>query len=106
MDDWIEVNADEAFIKRERAKTREMRKTPYFRDLLKKGICHYCGKKFPLSELTLDHLVPICRGGRSTRGNLVVCCRACNAGKSLLTPAEIILRDLEKISEPNVQSNN
>ncbi len=94
MDEWVEVSADEAHIRRERAKARELRKSDYFRNLLHQGICHYCHQKFPESELTLDHIVPVARGGRSTRGNLVVCCRNCNREKSCLTPAEQILNEL------------
>ena len=95
MDDWIEIRADERHIKRERAKARELRETPYFKELFARGICHYCGKKFPREELTVDHIVPISRGGRSTRGNMVVCCRSCNQAKKYLTPAEMILRNSE-----------
>ena len=84
MDDWVEIQRDEAHIKRERAKARELRKTPYFQELFRKGICHYCGEKFPQSELTLDHIVPVARGGRSTRGNMAVCCRQCNMEKNTL----------------------
>ena len=73
------------------AKARELRKTPYFQELLRKGICHYCGGHFKKEELTLDHIVPVARGGRSTRGNLVVCCKSCNNSKSCLTPAEQLL---------------
>lgn len=90
-DSWVEVTADEKFIRRERAKARELRATPYFQELLRRGVCHYCGQKFPVSELTLDHIVPVARGGRSTRGNLVVCCRNCNRDKGMLTPAERLL---------------
>ncbi len=96
MDDWVEINRDERHIKRERAKARELRNTPYFRNLFQQGVCHYCRKKFPPEELTLDHIVPVARGGRSTRGNLVVCCRACNQAKKFLTPAEMLLRQLEQ----------
>ena len=105
MDDWIEIQRDEAHIKRERAKARELRKTPYFQELFRKGICHYCGEKFPQSELTLDHIVPVARGGRSTRGNMVVCCRECNMEKKYLTPAEMILRQLEKEQESAGENN-
>ena len=63
MDDWIEIQRDEAHIKRERAKARELRKTPYFQEQLRKGICHYCGRKFKPEELTFDHIVPVVRGG-------------------------------------------
>ena len=55
---------------------------------------HYCGKTVPPAELTMDHVVPVARGGRSERGNVVPCCRACNASKSCLTPAEQILDQL------------
>lgn len=94
MDDWVEIRRDEQHIRRERAKARELRKTPYYRDLFRKGICHYCGKQFPPEDLTLDHIVPVARGGRSTKGNLVVCCRSCNQEKKFLTPAELLLRRL------------
>ena len=42
----------------------------------------------------MDHIVPVARGGRSTPGNIVPCCRACNAGKGCLTQAERILDEL------------
>ena len=99
MEDWVEIRRDEAHIKRERAKARELRKTPYFQELFRKGICYYCKEKFPADELTLDHIVPVARGGRSTRGNMVVCCLDCNQQKKFLTPAEMILRELEKEQE-------
>ncbi len=99
MDDWVEICRDERHIRRERAKARELRKTPYYRNLFRKGICHYCGKKFPPEELTLDHIVPVARGGRSTKGNLVVCCRSCNQEKKFLTPAELLLRRLSEAPE-------
>ena len=95
MDDWIEIQRDERHIKRERAKARELRNTPYFKELMARGICHYCGEKFPQNELTFDHIVPVARGGKSTRGNMVVCCRSCNQAKKYLTPAEMILRAAE-----------
>ena len=100
MDDWIEIERDERHIRRERAKARELRRTPYFREKFRQGICYYCKRKFPEEELTLDHIVPIARGGRSTRGNLVVCCRACNQAKKYLTPAEMLLRELASDHQP------
>ena len=67
MDDWIEINKDDAHIKRERAKARELRKTAHFQELFRKGICYYCKAQFPADELTIDHIVPLARGGRSTK---------------------------------------
>ena len=57
------------------------------------GVCHYCGKTFDPNELTLDHIVPVARGGKSTRGNVVPACKPCNTDKKYYTPAELILRN-------------
>jgi 5-methylcytosine-specific restriction enzyme A len=45
--------------------------------------------------LTMDHLVPLARGGRSTKGNVVPCCKACNPTKRHWTPAELVLQQLK-----------
>ena len=101
MDDWIEINKDDAHVKRERQKARELRKTAFFQELFRRGICCYCNGKFPADQLTVDHIVPLSRGGRSTKGNMVVCCRKCNQEKKYLTPAEMILRELENNGNQN-----
>lgn len=46
-----------------------------------KFACAYCGNRFKLTDLTFDHVVPRCRGGRSTWSNLVMACRRCNSMK-------------------------
>lgn len=104
-DSWVYFEVDEAAVRRERAKARELRRTPYFQELFRRGVCHYCGKKFPVSELTLDHVLPLSRGGRSTRGNMVVCCHACNAAKRMYTPAEMILNALNESEETNIDKD-
>ena len=44
--------------------------------------CHYCGKKLFNSDATVDHLVPLSRGGeRLDANNLVAACRSCNSSK-------------------------
>jgi len=90
-------------VARERARAKELRKTQWWRQQLEKGICHYCGKKFPPEKLTMDHVVPISRGGKSTKGNVVPACKECNNRKTYLTPAEQILQELEnkKILDSN-----
>jgi len=40
--------------------------------------CFYCGQRQPL---TMDHVIPIARGGRHSIGNLIPACRSCNARK-------------------------
>ena len=94
MDDYIEFERDDAHVARERAKARELRKSDWWRCELAKGKCHYCGQSFPARELTMDHIVPVVRGGRSTRGNVVPACAPCNATKKCRTPAEVILESL------------
>ena len=96
MEDWFDMRVDPAQIAKERAKARELRRTNWWRALVQKGICHYCGRKFPPSELTMDHVVPLSRGGRSTKGNIVPCCKACNNNKKYTMPVDEILAELDR----------
>ena len=57
-----------------------------------RNICQFCGKIFPASDLTLDHVVPRSRGGRSSWENLVACCYQCNNHKGDRTPEEASLQ--------------
>lgn len=50
--------------------------------------CQYCGKRGSAFDLTLDHILPRSRGGRTVAENLVSACRACNNRKSDRTPEE------------------
>ena len=99
MDNWIYFQKDEAHVKRERVKARELRAGAWWRARVAEGVCHYCGKKFAPDELTMDHIVPVARGGRSVKGNVVPSCSACNKSKRALTPAEMILNELEMEDE-------
>jgi 5-methylcytosine-specific restriction endonuclease McrA len=62
--------------------------------------CQYCGKKYPTSELSLDHIVPRSRGGRSTWENVVCACVGCNVKKGGRTPKEAHLRLIRKPEKP------
>jgi len=53
-----------------------------------RNTCQFCGHAFPASELTLDHVMPRSRGGRSSWENLVACCYMCNNRKGDRTPEE------------------
>lgn len=57
-----------------------------------RNTCQFCGQPFPASELTLDHVLPRSRGGRSTWENLVACCYECNNSKGDRTPEEAGLK--------------
>lgn len=52
------------------------------------GKCQYCNKLFPTSELSIDHVVPSCRGGETTWENVVCACVKCNVRKGGRTPDE------------------
>src|SRR6201982_2227359 len=57
-----------------------------------RNTCQFCGKVFASSELTLDHVLPRSRGGRSSWENLVACCYHCNNAKGDRTPEEAGLK--------------
>ena len=75
-------------IRREKAKARELRKTQWWKRRCAAGICSYCRKKVDPKDLTMDHIVPIIRGGRSAKGNVVPVCKECNDKKKYLLPIE------------------
>jgi 5-methylcytosine-specific restriction endonuclease McrA len=50
--------------------------------------CQYCGKRFPTSELSLDHIIPRSRGGETSWENIVCSCVRCNVRKGGRTPHE------------------
>jgi 5-methylcytosine-specific restriction enzyme A len=86
MVEWPEVSEQQE--RQEREKARELRRSQWWKNRIAAGICHYCGNRVPPRELTLDHIVPIARGGRSTRGNCVPACKECNNQKQHLLPME------------------
>lgn len=47
--------------------------------------CVYCGAT---EDLTVDHVLPISRGGTNDLSNLVTACRPCNSSKNAKTPEE------------------
>ena len=75
-------------IKKEKARARELRRSRWWKQKCSKGRCYYCGRCVPPGELTMDHIVPLIRGGRSTRNNIVPACRECNSRKKYMLPFE------------------
>jgi len=73
------------------------RRNLYARD---ENRCQYCGRRFPTSELSLDHVVPRSRGGTSTWTNLVCCCVGCNSRKGGRLPEEAGLKLVRKPYKP------
>ncbi len=50
--------------------------------------CFWCRHRFPLNELTIDHLIPLSKGGSNLLENLRLACVSCNRsrGNSLFPP--------------------
>ncbi|MBI1737150.1 MAG: HNH endonuclease [Candidatus Rokubacteria bacterium] len=79
---------DPDVLRRERAKARELRQSQWWKRRIADGVCYYCRRTVGAAALTMDHIVPLGRGGRSVRGNVVGACKDCNTRKKSLVPAE------------------
>ncbi len=79
---------DPITLKKEKDKARDLRNSTWWKRKRSNGLCHYCGRKFPVAQLTMDHVIPLARGGRSVKDNLVPSCKDCNNRKKNLIPAE------------------
>jgi len=92
-------DAVQRHIKIERDKAKKLRKSSWWETQIQKGLCHFCQQSVGLDNLTMDHLVPLARGGKSTRGNIVPACPACNKNKQLDTPVETLLDQIRRKNE-------
>ena len=79
---------EESFFKKERDKARKLRTSQWWKRKRSLGICQYCKKSFLPKELTMDHIIPLARGGKSEKFNVVPCCKECNTKKNQLLPWE------------------
>ncbi|MFH1228534.1 MAG: HNH endonuclease [Planctomycetota bacterium] len=64
------------------------------------GQCQYCGKKLPVSELSIDHIIPRSRGGAYSWENVVASCSRCNTRKGGHLPEEAGMKLLKKPITP------
>jgi 5-methylcytosine-specific restriction endonuclease McrA len=62
--------------------------------------CQYCGKKFPTSELSLDHVIPRSRNGETSWENVVCSCVKCNVRKGGRTPQEANMHLIKVPAKP------
>jgi len=62
--------------------------------------CQYCGKKYPTSELSLDHVIPRSMGGKSVWTNMVCACTDCNVKKGGRNPKQAQLTLIQKPIRP------
>jgi 5-methylcytosine-specific restriction enzyme A len=78
-------------LAREKQKARELRQSQWWKQQISKGLCYYCEQKFSSEMLTMDHKIPLSKGGKSAKGNVVPSCKECNTKKKNKTPVELIL---------------
>jgi 5-methylcytosine-specific restriction endonuclease McrA len=71
-------------------KIKFSRRTIFKRDNNK---CQYCKKKFPLSELSMDHIYPKSAGGKTIWENVCLACVACNTYKANIIPKKSIVME-------------
>lgn len=84
------VPQDPKHLKREREKARELKKTAWWNQKLQAGVCYYCDQRFQKDDLTMDHKVPLARGGTSSKNNIVCCCKDCNSKKQSMNSVDFI----------------
>jgi len=70
-------------VKRPKTQIRFSRQNIYARD---KYSCQYCGRKFPVEDLSYDHVIPKSRGGKTLWTNIVTCCMGCNRKRGAAPP--------------------
>lgn len=85
--------------RREKNKARELRMSQWWKNQLGKGVCYHCNARLHPSELTMDHLLPIARGGESKKGNVVPSCKPCNTQKGYRTALDSAFEEI-KTSDP------
>jgi 5-methylcytosine-specific restriction protein A len=83
---WDPVDPDA--LKRERMRSRELRQSPWWKRRIAAGVCFYCREPVGRLALTMDHVVPLGRGGKGVRGNVVPACKDCNTRKKSMLPVE------------------
>ncbi|MBF0460150.1 MAG: HNH endonuclease [Magnetococcales bacterium] len=98
--DALFIPVDDDFVARERRKAKQLKASAWWKNCLGRGVCAYCGQRVPPGALTMDHKMPIIRGGESTRRNCVPACLDCNQKKQNL-PAEVWRTEMAKRADPD-----
>lgn len=80
-----------------RTRVRLNRRNLFARDANR---CQYCGRRFRTTELSIDHVLPRSRGGRTLWTNVVCACMKCNVRKGGRTPDEAHMKLIREPKQP------
>ncbi len=85
------------YSKQRREPVKYNRRTVYRRDNF---TCQYCGDRPGTKELSMDHVIPRCQGGKTEWENIVVACTDCNSRKAGRTPEQAGMKLIRKPHKP------
>ena len=85
-----------------RLQTKLSRRNIFARD---EHRCQYCGQRFRIKDLTIDHVVPRVQGGENSWKNLVCACYKCNAKKGGRTPSQANMHLIRQPRRPKIDPN-
>ena len=66
-------------MQKRKHKPRFSKANLYIRDVY---TCQYCNTPYTKANLTLDHVVPLSKGGKTSWTNIVAACKSCNGRKA------------------------
>jgi len=75
------------------------RKNVFLRDGYR---CQYCASQYRFQELSLDHVIPRCMGGKLEWENAVTCCKKCNGQKGSRLPSDLRSVGMKLLRTPRV----
>ncbi len=82
------AHTNETRMKREREKARELKASRWWQEKIASGTCGHCGKNVGKKALTMDHIIPLARGGESIKNNVMPACLPCNQSKQAKNPLD------------------
>lgn len=90
---------NEKTVQTERQKAKELRKSRWWQNRISnQATCYYCSVSLNPADVTMDHLVPLTAGGRSTKDNIVISCWECNQKKKDQSIIDLMLAQANKVS--------
>jgi len=84
-------------FRRNKEKVRYSKQNIFARDRWK---CQYCNDIFPITRLTVDHVLPRSQGGKTSWENVVAACSSCNSKKANRTPQQAQMKLMSAPKKP------